>query len=156
MQKTLATLAGVMSAVKAYSINGHMAVANIAQNLLITNDQASLDAALTELSALQAYDPDYVYREADTPISSAPLSRMILSTMEVAGKQTSTSSIFHSLINLERLQLTTLAQIPLLQTTSLQLLLTLLTGYPKRTVMATKPPTFTNISRTHFTPETPP
>jgi hypothetical protein len=44
-----------------------MAVANIAQNLLITNDQASLDAALTELSALQAYDPDYVYREADYP-----------------------------------------------------------------------------------------
>jgi hypothetical protein len=34
MQKTLATFAGLLSATKAYSVNGHLAVANIAQNLL--------------------------------------------------------------------------------------------------------------------------
>jgi hypothetical protein len=48
----LSILGGVLSAVKAYSINGHMAVANIAQNLLEENDPASLAAALNELVAL--------------------------------------------------------------------------------------------------------
>jgi hypothetical protein len=48
----LASLAGFLSAVKAYSVNGHLAVANIAQNLLTQNDQASLDAAVNELAAL--------------------------------------------------------------------------------------------------------
>jgi hypothetical protein len=52
IQKTLGTLFGVINAVKAYSVNGHMAVANIAQLLLEQNDQAALDGALHELTAL--------------------------------------------------------------------------------------------------------
>jgi hypothetical protein len=52
MQKTLSILGGVMTAVKAYSINGHLAVANIAQNLLEEHDPTSFAAAINELKAL--------------------------------------------------------------------------------------------------------
>lgn len=56
-----------MTAVKAYSINGHLAVANIAQNLLEEHDPTSFAAAINELKALQEFDPDLVYREANYP-----------------------------------------------------------------------------------------
>jgi hypothetical protein len=52
IQKTLGALCSVLSAVNAYSINGHMAVANIAQLLLEEYDPAALAGALTELKAL--------------------------------------------------------------------------------------------------------
>lgn len=53
----------MVGAAAAYSVNGHMAVANIAQDLLTVNNPTVLASAVQELVALQEYDPDLVYRE---------------------------------------------------------------------------------------------
>jgi len=59
----LLSVFGLIGAASAYSVNGHMAVANIAQDLLTTNNPAVLAAAVAELRPLQEFDPDLVYRE---------------------------------------------------------------------------------------------
>jgi len=52
----------IVSFTNAYSVNGHLAVANIAQDLLTTNDPTSLQKAIDELKYLQDYDPELVWR----------------------------------------------------------------------------------------------
>jgi len=54
---------GLATAVVSYSVNGHMAVANIGQDLLTKNNPTVLAAAVAELKPLQEFDPDLVYRE---------------------------------------------------------------------------------------------
>lgn len=54
---------GLASISTAFSINGHMAVANIAQDLLVDNNPAALQTALDLLTYLQEFDPELVYRE---------------------------------------------------------------------------------------------
>jgi len=66
MKQVLSVLS-LVGAVASYSINGHMAVANIGQDLLTTNNPTVLAAAVAELVPLQQYDPDLVYREGMYP-----------------------------------------------------------------------------------------
>ena len=62
MNKIISVLS-MVGAAAAYSVNGHLAVANIAQDLLTQNNPTVLASAVQELVALQEYDPDLVYRE---------------------------------------------------------------------------------------------
>ena len=62
MNKIISVLS-MVGAAAAYSVNGHLAVANIAQDLLTVNNPTVLASAVQELVALQEYDPDLVYRE---------------------------------------------------------------------------------------------
>lgn len=51
----------------AWSINGHMIVANVAQNVLQASDVNSWNAANTLLSYLKAYDPTLTSHEDQHP-----------------------------------------------------------------------------------------
>jgi hypothetical protein len=87
-------------------------------------------------------------------ISNAQLLQMILSTMVVVGRETSTLSIFHLLTKKVKLLLITQAQILLLLTTSLLPSLILLIGFLERMVKTTKKLTSMIIFRIVFTPTT--
>merc|ERR1712166_1048947 len=67
MMNKLFSALGMVTAVASYSINGHLATANIGQDLLTTNNPTVLAAAVQELVALQQFDPDLVYREGMYP-----------------------------------------------------------------------------------------
>lgn len=61
-------VAGLLAATaRAWSINGHLFVANIAQDLLIENSPSSFNSALTMLEYLKNYDASLTAGEADHP-----------------------------------------------------------------------------------------
>jgi hypothetical protein len=67
MKAFASTLTLFVCSVNAFSINGHLAVANIAQNLLTDNDAASLKAALSQLVTLRNLDPVLTVHEGKHP-----------------------------------------------------------------------------------------
>ena len=67
MLKTLTTSAILAFSANAYSINGHLLVANIAQDLLQKNDVTTLNKALAMLKTLRDYDPTLTSHELNHP-----------------------------------------------------------------------------------------
>lgn len=59
--------AALFGSLKAWSINGHLFVANIAQDLLQQNSPSSFSYALNMLSYLTAYNASLVAGEKDHP-----------------------------------------------------------------------------------------
>ena len=55
------------SSAKSWSINGHLFVANIAQDLLLENSSTTFTSALTMLAHLKEFDPSLTAGEADHP-----------------------------------------------------------------------------------------
>jgi hypothetical protein len=61
----------LFSTIAAWSINGHMFAANIAQNLLLENSPDSLAQAINLLKALEVYNATLTANEANHPFVEA-------------------------------------------------------------------------------------
>jgi hypothetical protein len=71
IQTSLFGIVLLLSNIRAWSINGHLFVANIAQNLLEQNNPNSLSQALDMLTYLAAYNASLTLGELDHPFVEA-------------------------------------------------------------------------------------